>query len=109
MTRKVSYAGRHLPGTGAGVCADKADALQARAAEAISPAAAKCGLTGMVLHEIASRPVVIVGGSAFALGRSTCHLRAIARTASNEAGDRRAFFTSAQQDLDSAGWGAELH
>jgi len=82
VTRKVSYAGRHLPGTGAGVCADKADALQVRAAEAISPAAAKCGFAGMVLHEIGSRPVVIVGGSAFALGPSAYHLRTIARTGS---------------------------
>jgi hypothetical protein len=108
VERQVSYAGRYVLGTGVGVCGDKADPLQARAAEAISPGPAKCGLAGMVLHEIASKPVVIIGGSAFALGPSTYHYRGIERTSSNEAGDRRDFFNSAQQELGFAGWGADV-
>jgi hypothetical protein len=106
--RRVSYAGRFVLGTGVGVCADKADPEQARAAEAISPGPAKCGLTGMVLHEITSKPVVIIGGSAFALGPSTYHYRGIERTTPNEASDRREFFTGVRQDLGRAGWGAEV-
>ena len=108
VERQVSYAGRYVLGTGIGVCGDTADPLQARVAEAISPGPAKCGLTGMVLHALASKPVVIIGGSAFALGPSTYHYRGIERMSSNEEGDRRAFFNGARQELGSAGWGADV-
>lgn len=108
VDRQVSYAGRYVLGTGLGVCSDKADPLQARAAEAISPGPAKCGLVGMVLHEITSKPVVIIGGSAFALGPSTYHYRGIERTPSSDTDDRGAFFTSAHQDLGSAGWSTQV-
>jgi hypothetical protein len=108
VQRQVSYAGRYVLGTGIGVCGDKADPLQARVAEAISPGAAKCGLAGMLLHELASKPVVIIGGSAFTLGPSTFHYRGIELGSSNDEGERRAFLNSAQKELSPAGWVAAV-
>ena len=107
VERQVSYAGRYVLGTGVGVCGDKADPLQARAAEAISagPCQVRARRHGAARDRQQARRDH--RRQRVALGPSTYHYRGIERTSSNEAGDRRDFFNSAQQELGFAGSGAD--
>lgn len=101
---RVAFSGRFVVDVGIGVCPEKADPWQLRIAEVVAPGVPKCGLLKIVLHEIASKPVVVVGGSAFLLGPSTYHYRGIAREAQQDAQARGQFIEAAREDLRDSGW-----
>jgi hypothetical protein len=70
---RVAFAGRYGLDSTIGVCPDKADALQLRIAEVVSPGVPKCGLLRMALHETFKSGFVVVGGMAFPAGPGTVH------------------------------------
>jgi hypothetical protein len=100
---RLTFAGRYLVDTTIGVCPGKADPLELRIAEAVSPGVPKCGLLLMAIHETLSNPVVVVGGSAFPL-TATYHYGGLSREAHRDDDSRRAFGQAAKADLRGTGW-----
>jgi hypothetical protein len=90
------------------VCPDSADEAQLRWAEAIAPGVPKCGLFKTLLHEIASHPIMVVGGSAYTLGPSTFHYRGVLRDAARGEPELKALAEKAREDLKDPGWAARL-
>lgn len=102
------HAGRLSLDMGMFVCPDSADEAQLRWAEAIAPGVPKCGLVRILLHEIGTHPIMVVGGSAFTLGPSTYHYRGVLREATRSEADLLTLAASAREDLKDGGWSARL-
>ena len=101
---KVTFAGRYVLDSNIGVCPDKADALQIRIAESVSPGVPKCGLLRMAIHDTFKQGFVVIGGSAFALGPGTMHYGGVLRESHHEDAAARAFLEAASKDLKGSGW-----
>ncbi|MDH4059917.1 MAG: hypothetical protein OEU94_03780 [Aquincola sp.] len=101
----VAYAGSHVIGIGMpGVCASDSDAAQLRHAEMLGPGVPKCGLMRIVLHDLATSPLMVVNGSVFTLGDKVYHHRASLRESNRQAADQDEFIARARQDLAATGW-----
>lgn len=100
----LASAGRHAVGlTMPGVCPDSADAAQLRHAEMLAPGVPKCGFLKIVLHDIATRPMMFANGVAVPMGNSVYHHRALPREgAPAAAGDD--LLEQARHDLQGSGW-----
>lgn len=101
---KVAFAGRHLLDSNIGVCPDKADALQIRIAEALSPGVPKCGLLRMAIHETFKQGFVVIQGAAIPLGPSTVHYGGVLRETRRDDETARTFHAAARKDLQGRGW-----
>jgi hypothetical protein len=100
---RLVFAGRYVVDTMIGVCPDKADPLQVRIAETVSPGVPKCGLLRMAMHQTLTNPVVVIGGSAFPLG-GTVHYGGVSREAHRDDDAQRTFVEAAKTDLRGTGW-----
>jgi hypothetical protein len=101
---KLAFAGHHVLDSNVGVCPDKADELQVRVAEVLSPGVPKCGLLRMAIHETFKHGFVVVHGTAIPLGPSTVHYGGVLREAHRDDAAARAFYTAAAKDLQARGW-----
>jgi hypothetical protein len=101
---KLAFAGRYVLDSNVGVCPDKADELQIRIAEVLSPGVPKCGLLRMAIHETFKQGFIVIQGTAIALGPSTVHYGGVLREAHRDDAAARTFHDAARKDLQGRGW-----
>jgi hypothetical protein len=101
---KLVFGGRHVLDSNVGVCPGKADELQIRIAEVLSPGVPKCGLLRMAIHETFKQGFFVVHGTAIPLGPSTVHYGGVLRETHREDEAARTFLAAASKDLQGRGW-----
>lgn len=102
---EVAYAGTYVVSiTMPGVCPPDADEAQLRYAELMAPGVPKCGLLRILLHDLATRPTIIINSQVYLGGDSTYHHRGTVREAKHSATDGSDFFAKAREDLRDTAW-----